>query len=210
MAKNTSDRFPDIGKFSLALIEHLTESVLGSKAQEVLKAPAVNKELRETLTRTLKFVEERFVSEYPDKELCSALLNLPISDLPSINKALYDFYEHPASPILRDVISKQLYSDYPSSVEHKINSMVEKYLEILKQEIIGVSADIREKIDSVTLQSIQSSASQTQTNTHEINNSVNRLVEVLQNIAQPTIANSQVVYSSRFEREMRNWFEVLF
>ena len=209
MAKNTSGRFPDIGKFSLALIEHLTEPVLGSKAQEVLKAPAASKELRESLIRTLKFVEERFISEYSDKELCSALLNLPISNLPSINQALFDFYEHPASPILRDVIIKQLYSDYPSSVEYKIHSMVEKYLEILRQEIIGVSADIREKIDSVTLQSIQSSAYQTQMNTHEINNSVNRLAEVLQTVAQPTVVDSQVVYSSRFEREMRNWFEVL-
>jgi hypothetical protein len=90
-------------------------------------------------------VEERFISEYDDKELCSALLNLPISNLPSINQALYDFYEHPASPILRNVISKQLYSDYPSSVEHKINSMVEKYLEILRQEIIGVSAIFEKK-----------------------------------------------------------------
>jgi hypothetical protein len=35
------------------------------------------------------------------------------------------------------------------------------------------------------------------------------LVEVLQAVAQPTTANSQVIYSSRFEREMRNWFEVL-
>jgi predicted NACHT family NTPase len=61
----------------------------------------------------------------------------------------------------------------------------------------------------VALQSIQINASKTQADMREINAGINTLVEILQTIAQPTTADSKITYSSRFEREMKNWFEVL-
>jgi hypothetical protein len=144
MIKN--DLFPDLGKLSIAILEALVKPVIGEEAIKVLKAPAKEKELRSALASALQEAERRFKMEYKDMELCQALLDLPLSNLPSIQMGLRVFYNHPANPRFRQLLEHQLFTDYSHLDHGRIEKAVEVYLVILRQELISVSDEMRQKL----------------------------------------------------------------
>jgi len=155
MSDHGKTRWPNLGQLSMALLEHVVEPVIGSDAREVLKAPVVEKELRESLGKTLEQAEERFMQEYADADLRRAVLELSITDFPSLKQAVRDFYDRPTDPALRRILFDHLITNPRFAPQpERIEPAVAAYLKILKEELISVSADIREKLDSLALQYI--------------------------------------------------------
>ncbi len=62
-----SQRFPHLGKLSLAILEHLVEPVLGEKAISEIKAPVAENALLESIGQALEIAEKRFTTDCDDK-----------------------------------------------------------------------------------------------------------------------------------------------
>jgi hypothetical protein len=148
---NTQARFPNLGKLSLAVLEHIVEPVIGSDAKDVLKAPAVEKQLRESLAVALTQTEGRFRAEHADPDLCRALLDLPLADLPSLKQSVRAFYDRPADPALRHTLVDRLTADLPNLGRERIDTAAIAYLKILREELVSISDDIRSKLSALAL-----------------------------------------------------------
>ncbi len=169
MTNNPNLRFPNLGKLSVAILEHAIEPIIGKDAQDMLKSPLIERELQEKLSGALERTEQRFKKEFTDKELTRTILDLPIANLPSLQPALRIFYERPTDTALYEVIQNQLSNDYSKSIDSvRIENAVKTYINILREELIPVSSDIREKLNSLALFGIQGSTAQTQENTAKI------------------------------------------
>ena len=160
MNSDLKQRFPHLGKLSIALLEHLVEPVIGKDAKDVIKAPAVEKELQESLGRALGYAEGRFTKEHTDAELCRALLDVPLHDLPSLKQAVRDFYDRPTDPTLTETIQQCLKRDYPQVALDRIESAVAGYLKILRQELVPISDDIRGKLGTLAVLGIKEDTAQ--------------------------------------------------
>ncbi len=144
MAKK--QRFPDLGKLSIAILESLVKPVIGDKAIDVLKEPVKEQELREALVNTLQETEKRFIEEYEDKEVGRAILDLPLADLPKLQGALRNLYSRTTGKEFHKLLTEQLNSDYPHLEKKRIERATNNYLIILRQELTQVSDDIRQRL----------------------------------------------------------------
>jgi hypothetical protein len=84
MSVSDKNHLPDLGKTFVAILEHYTTKVIGDSAKDEIKKPHERKNLREQLEKVFVYTEQRFVAEFDDQELCDAIINLPIADLPSL------------------------------------------------------------------------------------------------------------------------------
>jgi len=139
-------RFPNLGKLSIALLEHTVKPVIGEKAIDEIKLPVVEKDLIKSLETALEKAEKRFVSEYGDKEICEIVLNLPLSDLPSVIQAVRTFYSNPNDPALGHVLIEQLKASFRNVSLERIDLGVSTYIRFLRNELANLSGDIREKL----------------------------------------------------------------
>jgi hypothetical protein len=144
--KRPAGRFPDLGQLSLAVIEHLVQPVIGKKAISEAKAPLIEKELRESLAEALAKTEKRFIDEYGDTIVSDAILDLPLANLPSVLKAVRDFYSQPNDPSLRLVLFQQITTTFRHLPSENIESGIDAYLRILRIELLNLSSEIREKL----------------------------------------------------------------
>ncbi|MCI0562408.1 MAG: hypothetical protein MN733_28310, partial [Nitrososphaera sp.] len=144
----------------VALLEHITEPIIGSASQEILKAPVIEKELLDSLGRILVYTEQRFVKECMDVELRQAILALPLADVPSIKQAVRAFYDRPADSTFSEILHERLAKDFPNLPEHRIKSAISDYLRILRQELVSFSAHIRELLSALAIQDIQANTAQ--------------------------------------------------
>src|SRR5436190_20499556 len=97
-------RLPNLGKLSIAILEHVNETFLGEKAVDELKAPVVQKELRDSLTKALEHAEQHLRTDCDDAKICDALLSLPDAKLPLVKQALHSFYNRPTDPTLPQLL----------------------------------------------------------------------------------------------------------
>jgi hypothetical protein len=141
-------RFPNLGKLSIAILEHIVEPTLGEKALEELKAPSVEKGLRDSLAKALETTEKRFVGEYDDVLVRDAVLSLPLANLPTVLNAVRAFYSRPNDSALGQVLCNQLKGSFPSLSTGRIESGVDAYLIILREELVNLSGDTREKLQA--------------------------------------------------------------
>jgi hypothetical protein len=160
MSNGLQSRYPDLGKLSLALLEHVTEPVLGSTTQKLLKAPAVERELQESLQRVLVHTEQRFIAECQDEDLRQAVLSLPLADIQSVKEAVRDFYNRPIDSTLSDILHHRLAADFPQLPETRIRTAVAGYLAILRQELVAFSGHVRDPLNALALQDIQKNTAQ--------------------------------------------------
>lgn len=144
----TLNRYPNLGKLSIAILEEYVKKVIGEEAIKELKSPLQQKVLSDSLAKALKRSEDRFISEHghEDKEIADGIMQLPMADMPSFGQAIWSFAERPSDPEFKALLRKQLDSDFPSiSIERKERA-VDVYLNILRQELISISAEMREKL----------------------------------------------------------------
>ena len=151
----TNARVPDLGRLSLALLEHGVKPILGDKAIQVLRAPADEKELRDHLEATLRNTENRFVKEGEDSDIRQAILSLPLDTLPSLQTALRSFYSHPTDSTFREILQGQLAADYPNLSSERIDDAISSYMRILREELVPISNEIRDKLSTYALLAIE-------------------------------------------------------
>lgn len=139
-------RYPNLGKLSVAILEEYVKKVIGEEAIKEIKSPLEEKQLSDSLAKALNQTEARFVAEYEDKEISQTIIQLPIGGLPSFHQAIWSFAERPGDPAFRNLLGEQLRTDFPLYPNEKIESAVDGYLKILRQELASVSSDIRMKL----------------------------------------------------------------
>lgn len=157
MPKN---RYPNLGRLGIAILESRVKSLIGESAIQILRKPVEEKDLQERLASALSRTEARFRIEFTDKKLSSALIDLPLANLPSIQEAVQSFYLNPSSPLLANVIKAQLKADYPNFKKSLIEKASDAYLNILHEELISISEGVREKITSLAILGIERSLEQ--------------------------------------------------
>jgi hypothetical protein len=148
---STPQRYPNLGKLSIAILEEYVKKVIGESAIEELKSPVKEKELSDALEKALERTESRFIYEHDDKEITQEIVQLPIHDLPKFRQAIWSFAEHPGDPAFRNLLHSQLKTDYSSVPDERIQAAVDAYLAILRQELASVSSDIRMKLMAISL-----------------------------------------------------------
>lgn len=169
---STKSRFPNLGKLSIALLEHAVKPIIGEKAIDEIKSPVVEKDLIDSLEVALEKAEKRFISEYGDKEICELVLNLPLSNLPSVIQAVRTFYSSPNDPTLGKVLSEQLKASYANLPSERIDSGISVYIGFLRAELANLSGDVRERLAIHATFNIQD-------NTARMANSLDRVLERL-------------------------------
>jgi 23S rRNA maturation-related 3'-5' exoribonuclease YhaM len=71
LENNLASHTPNLGKLSIALLEHLVEPLLGDSAIQEIKSPVKQKELFDAISKALVATENRFVNEHVNKDISS-------------------------------------------------------------------------------------------------------------------------------------------
>jgi len=165
---STISRFPNLGKLSVAILEHTIKPIIGEKAIDEIKSPVIEKDLLNSLETILEKAEKQFIAQYADREICEIILNLPLSNLPSVVQAVHLFYSNPNVTTLNQILTKQLESLFPTISSERIGSGVFAYIRFLKDELINLNNDIRSKLGIKA--------------TLEMQNNTTKMVEILSRI----------------------------
>src|SRR5687767_15003780 len=123
-------RFPNLGNLSIALLEHMVRPLLGDKALEEIKAPVTEREIQDTLAKTLETTEKRFISEYSDRLICEAVLSLPLSNIPSVKQAALIFMSKPNDNSLPNILVEQITANFRKLPKEDVIRGVQKYQNI--------------------------------------------------------------------------------
>lgn len=139
-------RFPNFAKLVVAILESKVETVLGENAVKEIKSPLQSKELRLQLFSAVKRAEERFVEAFPEREIADALKELPLFNLPTIQKAIIDFYNNPSSSGTK----KQLETQFKLILSTRFSSdqlsiAASEYVVYLWEEMTSVE-ELRERL----------------------------------------------------------------
>ncbi|MCC7163529.1 MAG: hypothetical protein IT331_13620 [Anaerolineae bacterium] len=172
-----SGRFPHPGRLSIAILENLVKPVLGEAGIKEIKAPLVAKQEQETIARALEKAEQRLTEDSEDFEVARAILDLPLATLPSVQKAVSEFYVHPTDTNFPKLLHDKLASDYSTWSAGRIDVVVERYLKILREEFVNVSPEIRSKLLTLATLAIQS-------DTARMAMSIEHIEAILDRIAQ--------------------------
>lgn len=167
---STAKRLPNLGKLSIALLEHTVKPILGEKAIDEIKSPVIEKDLINSLINVLERTEKRFIQEFPDKAISEMVLNLPLSNLPSVIQAVRSFYSTPTDTALEQILFEQIKVYFPNTSIERINSGVSTYIRFLKNELTNLNSDFREKISTQSTLKIQD-------NTARMANALERFLE---------------------------------
>ncbi|MBI3537524.1 MAG: ATP-binding protein [Chloroflexi bacterium] len=165
-----SKHYPDIGKLSVAILEHLVKPVLGDEAIKEIKAPVTQKEERDAVLNALANAEKKFTKQFKDKKIAGLVLDLSLASLASVSEAVIAFYNNPTDENLGTVLREQLKKDSAKLSAAQIDSAVDAYIKILRDEFINLSKEFRDK--SGTLAAVK-----TEEHTARTANAVEQLVE---------------------------------
>jgi len=155
-----SERVPNLSKLSVAILESLVEPIIGDKAIAEIKAPLIEKELREKIAQALQKVETRVTTTYPDRQFCEALKSLPVSNLPETIANARGFYENPADAKFSEFLKSKLASYFPMMDQAKIDEGVNYFANILQEELLFLSDDIRAKLSTLATLNIDANIAQ--------------------------------------------------
>lgn len=171
--------FPPMKELTLGLIKHAVEPVLGKDVITTLGVPHANKDLYIQLCSILIDVEKQFLVKCGDKEITGGLIDLKMADLDSIRKAFWMFAKNPATTDFPIILYKQFCKDYPTLLDNRRRNAVNLYMRLLKGELIGLNNDVREKINAVTLQEIEVGVGAIVSNTTDIVNRLDKIIEAI-------------------------------
>jgi len=137
-----------LGKLSLAILENFVESKLGEKFIKELRH---DYDLVATITSALENAENRFLSEFEDKDLSHAMfVDLTQKDRPELQNAVMDFYQHPSRSSFKEVLSDVLLGEFKTLSEDRVEPASSTYVAILTEELAMLDSEFREKVDFLT------------------------------------------------------------
>jgi tetratricopeptide (TPR) repeat protein len=132
-----------LGKLSLAILENFVEDKLGKKFVDELRSPT---DRALAIQAALERVEERFKKEFHDKELARAIfVDLPVDKM-SLGKTIGKFFDHPTDSDFPESLASVLTSEFKKLSPERINTAVNFYIKLLKQEFALADETFREKV----------------------------------------------------------------
>ena len=165
-----SKRYPNIGKLSVAILEHLVKPAIGDAALKEIKAPVTQKEERDAALSALARAEKKFTDKSKDKQVAGLVLDLSLASLPSVSEAVIAFYNNPTDENLGTVLREQLKKDSAKVSAAQIDSAFDAYIKILRDEFINLSKEFRDKSGALAVV-------KTEEHTARIADAVEQLVE---------------------------------
>ncbi len=134
-----------LGKLSLSILENFVSGYLGD---------SFIKELRDTydektrIEQVLSATEERFILEFPDRELSQAMfVDLSQKDRPELSVAINEFYQHPSSDLTFNLeLCKILFTEFKFLSRERIEKATKKYIDILIEELADQDENFRNKV----------------------------------------------------------------
>jgi hypothetical protein len=142
-------RFADFRKVLLAMLEHAVEPVIGKETIGIFKDPVEQRILLDNLCTALDRAEKRFIANCLNQSLARALMELPMADLPSIQKDFWEFCKIPTSQALAKNLKNNLHRLNPNAADVDIDATVEDYMRILREEIVVTDPSSSEKIQAL-------------------------------------------------------------
>ncbi len=162
-------RLPNLGKLGATILEHLVEPVIGTGAIQEIKRPLFDKEELDQVAEALGRTEQHFTADGDDANVREAVLELPLANLDSIDRAVKDFYLHPnEDAALAKILATRLATDYPSLPNVQVKDGVTRYIKILKEELINLSPEIRDKLSTLATLGIEEYSRQTAEGVREL------------------------------------------
>ena len=146
-----NDRYPSLGKLSIAILENYVKPIIGDAAIKEIKSPVEEKEINNKIVEALQITEKRFIEESSDKELCDLLLALPLANLPVVEENAQSFYEKPNASSFSDFLTKRMLLDFPFLTPDRIDKGVNIYVDVFRQEISNISNTVRQKIMALSM-----------------------------------------------------------
>lgn len=171
----------NMGKLSIALLEHLVEPILGQDAIKILKEPVLQEELWRALASAFERVESKFRKKKAFLVVAPSLLDLHIEESDALRNAILQFYELPTDTSLQELLVEKINSTRLTANSTEVRNAIAYYLALLRAELT-VSApdnDFREKLQTIYQQSMQADLMQ-------INRNTSKLADLLQQSVEGT------------------------
>lgn len=210
LQKELYDRFPNLGRLTIGIIEHVVEPVLGKAAISVIAEPYKNHELYLKICEALEKTERRFINDYSNTDIAKGLIHLKLSDLSSIRTYFWEFSKNPTNPEFPDILYKQFCADYPRLEDIKRKEAVSKYVSILKGELIGIDDELRQKISAAALLSIQSNVEKISNTLGSIDKSTKAIADaILQKLPRDLSRTDLPIVPQTSNGKYRKYLELL-
>lgn len=143
-----ANRAKKLGKLSLAILENFVQSKLGEKFIKELRQ---DYDLIGTITSALESAENRFLTEFEDKDLSHAMfVDLSQKDRPELQNAVIDFYQHPSRSNFNKVLADLLLGEFKTLSQERVERATSDYVSILTEELAMLDSEFREKVDFLT------------------------------------------------------------
>lgn len=165
----------------MKVLESLIDTFASGPIYEALKSPINNVKVRKNLFEAAIKAESEFTRKYKDKDICDALLQLPVADLPGFQQGIKDFYNSHSDDHLILLLSQELTTISPKFSQKQIASAVSSYLYFLRQELIIASDEFRRISDSLNTLDIGHNTTEIANDIHEIK----KFVEAQSNDSKP-------------------------
>jgi hypothetical protein len=164
-----------IGKVAVSVLEHHVKNFVGDEAIAELRQPLVEQELRRSIAEATQHAEQRWVEEYEDRNLAAAVRGMPLHDLPSVQQALCNMYDHPSDPVTAELFREKLNEILPPGFSaERIEQAVASYIDLLRTELISIPG-VREKIDALAGLETARNTARTAEETQRLNTMVKQL-----------------------------------
>ncbi len=176
-------RFPDWKKVFVAILEKQVETVLGEDAIREIKQPHLQKELSERLFDIYDKAERLFIEQCPDRAVGEIVLNLPLATLPSLQQAFADFLRQPVPERLESMLAAQMKQDHPDLSDAQIGGAVQLYVRILQSELVPLSKDFRQMMQTYSLEQIKDA-------TQSMSQLLSKLVDLFSSSSSSSISDT--------------------
>lgn len=133
----------NLSKLSLSILENFVENTLGKTFIDELRAPT---DRALAIATALENTEKRFVNEYPDTEVSSGFLSLPLYNQPKIIQAAQKFFSRPTSQEFPTNLREYMMSEYGKLSRERIDQAVNAYIALLTEELALADEKFRENI----------------------------------------------------------------
>lgn len=134
-----------LGKLSLAILENFVESKLGDKFIKELRH---DYDLVATITSALESTENRFITEFEDRDLSHAMfVDLSQKDRPELQSAVISFFQHPSRSNFKEVLTNVLLGEFKTLSNERVERATSTYVAILTEELAMLDPEFRDKVN---------------------------------------------------------------
>lgn len=139
-----------LGKLALDIVENFVESKLGEKFIKDLRAPT---QRQIAITEAMTATSNRLAEEWQDPHLWNAIFNHRPEKkelLHALREAVITYYGHPSDTGFARVLAEIIHA-YPEFSDERVQKAVERFLEVLSEELALADDGFREKYTDLVI-----------------------------------------------------------